>query len=69
MRNENVMLGYALRILETRAKHWEKKIAGPNKSMAAAFSIAYGSAAQILRYALENDYESLRQYDYYEEDK
>lgn len=67
MTNENereFALGYALHILRSRAKYWEKQATKEKAGMYAfGASGSYRSAVEILEYALKGNMVNLRQYD------
>lgn len=64
MMNEK-LIARALRMLEDRADHWEAMSCMDNHDEGAgARASAYGSAVDILRYAIEGNVECLAQYDY-----
>ena len=61
------LIARALRMLEDRAKYWEKTARPWSYPEDSARSCAYDSAAEILRYAMEDNIECLAQFDTYHE--
>ena len=65
MENETA-LEMCLRLLKERAEYWYKN---SDDGYEEGMSVGYENAAFILEYAMQDDIECLRQFDYYHEDK
>lgn len=65
MNKNETALEMCLRMLKERATYWDEHIISGHQDIAKT----YETAADLLKYAMQNDIECLRQFDYYHEDK
>lgn len=71
MDKNETALEMCLRMLKERADYWNSGISGDSfiRGMVSGRADAYNSAAIMLEYAMQNNIECLRQFDYYHEDE
>lgn len=65
MNKNETALEMCLRMFRERAAYWDEHIISGHQDIAQT----YGTAADLLKHAMQNDIECLRQFDYYHEDK
>lgn len=71
MNKNETALEMCLRMLRERAEYWKSGISGDSyiRGMVGGRADAYTSAACMLEYAMQDNIECLRQFDYYHKDE
>lgn len=71
MNKNETALEMCLRMFKERVEYWNSDISGDpfRRGMVSGRADAYNSAAVMLEYAMHDNIECLRQFDYYHEDE